>query len=120
MLQTGASGVGVVGVSGCLVGHISASDIKDMGSQLSMRKLFISIEVFLMAKVTGQVVPRLLHVTHDQTLADLFVLFREHYTHRVHVVDSHLDLKAIGVITLADVLSLFAVTFPTRPVGLNA
>lgn len=120
MQDTGASGLGVVDASGKLVGNVSSSDIKDLGSHFSLRKFFIPLKEFLMAKVTGQSVPRLLHVTPKSSLEELLTIFHKHQVHRVYLVDSHESLKPQGVITLADVLSIFAVTFPTQPVGLSA
>jgi CBS domain-containing protein len=120
MCDTGASGIGVVGPEGVLIGHVSASDIKDIGKNFSIRKFFIQIDEFLMAKVAGQTVPRVVHCTPSSTLKLVFEQFRTHKTHRIHLVESETNLKPIGVVTLSDVISVLAVTYPCKPTGLTA
>lgn len=118
MHETGASGVGIVGPAGNLCGNISASDLKDIYPSMSLRKLFLPISEFLMNKVMGQVTPRLVHIAPQSTIVELLRMFKLYSVHRVYLV-AH-ELKPIGVITLADVLSAFAVTFPTPTVALSS
>jgi CBS domain-containing protein len=102
------SGVGVVDDDDTMIGNISISDIKDIGYSAGMfRRLYVECGAFLSRKIEGGLVPKLVYANRTTQIKDVLEKFRDHAIHRVYVVTAGFH-KPLGVITLTDVMRVFA------------
>lgn len=101
MMQHRVSALAVTEEDGELVGNISSTDIKLM-RQFQYDALLDSVEDYL--KVSRPLGGSLVACTDVCTLADAVRQMVERHVHRVYVVDE--AKKAIGIVTLSDVLRI--------------
>lgn len=101
------SGVAVVDEKDKLIGNVSMSDIKSIGSKGEFIKVLnIPCKEFIMSKIEGHPVPRLVSLKDTATLYDVLEMMKNTHVHRVYIVSNDNTIKR--VITLTDILKLFA------------
>jgi len=98
------SAVGVVDDEGCLVGNISASDLKTICSDASeISRLFLPADKFLELNTPGaRFGPASFSLGTGNTFEDVLKALLLTQAHRLYVVDG--SRKPVGVISLVDVL----------------
>jgi len=107
MIELGVSGLGVTDSDGKLVANISATDIKKFGyDNYLLSNMFLTLDKFLVLdKESGAEVPPVITVSSSDTLRTLLQRFSETRVHRLYIQDGE---EHKGVISMGDVLSLFA------------
>jgi len=106
------SGTAVLDNTGRIIGNISISDLKDIGFAAGMfRKLYQNVGSFLERKVEGQDVPKLVWTYSSSPLRDVLYRLRANGIHRCYLVEND-SMKPAGVITLTDILRVFATLQP--------
>lgn len=109
MRKNRISGVGVVNADGVLVGVLSVTDLRSVGYDDQLfKRLYTPVSEFLkLAHSQNAQKPRgVITVNLENTVGDVFTLFGKYGIHRLYVVDA--ANKPIGVISLGDLLKLFA------------
>jgi CBS domain-containing protein len=105
LLNKEVSGLGVTSKDGKLIGHLSASDLKDIGyDMLLFGKLFVSVGSFLKQKLDGTSAPPPLTVSHNTTIKELLQDFISYGVHRFFIEDKG---TLLGIISPIDVLRCF-------------
>jgi CBS domain-containing protein len=107
--QNGVTGVAVFDLDGCVVGNISVSDLRDLGSSMEMFfKVFMTARKFIDNKISGSDAPALAFVTPATSFGDMLTKITMMGVHRVYVVERADARLPIGVIALLDIIRLFA------------
>jgi CBS domain-containing protein len=109
MRKNRVSGVGVVNASGLLIGVLSVTDLRSVGyDEHLFKRLYSTVAEFLKVahRHNSHKPQSVITVSAENTVGDVFALFSKYSIHRLYVVDEL--KKAIGVISLGDVLKLFA------------
>lgn len=105
--QFNIGGVAVLDTDGRVIGNISITDLKDMGYSLDMfRKMFIPALEFINRKIEGADIPKVVWVTKDSEIQEVFHLFRTHWIHRVYLVDKNTK-RPIDVVSASDLINVF-------------
>jgi len=111
IISSGITGLPVTDLHGRLVNNLSASDLKGITEQ-SFFKLEIPIHEILSYR-TGKLPPVV--CTDKSTLMDVMEKINKTGVHRVWMVDE--DFHPIGVVTLTDILQIFATNcFSSNPI----
>jgi len=71
------------------------------------RRLMVPAGQFINRKIEGGLVPKLVYATRSTTIKEVLEKYRDHYIHRVYVVTAGFH-KPLGVITLTDIMHVFA------------
>eukprot|EP01125_Pyxidicula_operculata_P020712 TRINITY_DN772_c0_g1_i1.p1 TRINITY_DN772_c0_g1~~TRINITY_DN772_c0_g1_i1.p1 ORF type:complete len:330 (+),score=79.13 TRINITY_DN772_c0_g1_i1:132-1121(+) len=107
MLSQNISGVAVVDSNGKLVGSLSVTDLRVVGFNTDLlKKMLLSVGDFV-AAVAANKQHSIYSITPDSKISSVVNLFQVNQLHRVFVVDPESG-KPIGVISLNDLLRLFA------------
>ena len=109
MRKNRVSGVGVVDDSGALIGVLSVTDLRSVGYDDQLfRRLYTTVGDFIAtAQNANAAKPRtVITVKLNNSVAQVFELFNKYGIHRLYVVDA--ENRPIGVISLGDLLKLFA------------
>lgn len=102
------SGVAVNNGEGKLIGNISISDLKDIGSEADkFSKLFIEVKKFIQSRDYGKKVPNLVFVTPTKSIKELLQQFKTYGIHRVYIVQNDSVHAPVGIINSTDVVSFF-------------
>jgi len=104
----GITGVAITDDEDRIIGNISISDLKDIGSSAeNFRKVYLDCGTFIEQRETGVSVPKLIWANRKSSIKEVLGQFRAHKIHRVYIVEpqSHMPM---GVITTTDIISLFA------------
>lgn len=100
------SGVAVVDEKDTIVGNVSMSDIKSIGSRGEFIKVLnIPCKEFIMSKIEGHPIPRIVSVKESATLNEVLEMVKHTHVHRVYILSDNNTIKR--VITLTDILKLF-------------
>mmetsp|Transcript_24448 Transcript_24448/g.34270 ORF Transcript_24448/g.34270 Transcript_24448/m.34270 type:complete len:334 (+) Transcript_24448:57-1058(+) len=101
----GVSGIAVVNKHGKLIGNISASDLKQIGSNSDLlHHLFVSTKDYLKYFLGVDRIPKPYCVQPSATLEEALGLIIKTRAHRIYVVDE--ERHPIGVISLTDILKV--------------
>jgi len=112
MDMIGITGVAITNDDDRIVGNISISDLKDIGSSAeNFSKLYLDCGTFIKQRETGSNVPPLVWANRKSTIKEVLGQFRAHNIHRVYVIESQTHTP-VGVITTNDLISLFATILP--------
>jgi len=99
-------GIAILDDNGSIVGNISASDLKIIGHTASLLPILLKpLKEFSTLLPTNKMIPGPVNVSPSNTIEELFFKINLTKVHRVYVVDQR---NLIGVISLLDLLSLFA------------
>jgi len=112
ILETSKSGIAVVRQNAFeqeeLIGNISASDLKDIGTSAELfALLYVPVISFLERKTGNKTLPPPQAVSPSDTISSVLWNFFQSKVHRLFVVNPDLDEQLVGVITPNDVLKLF-------------
>lgn len=116
------SGIAVVDEDGKLIGNTSARDIKNAVMDAGRTGMDMDILSYLAQVRQSQVVKNdpypTCHVHEDATVGHVVNLLAKTGYHRVFVVDS--DMKPVGVVSFADIISFFVKKGMVNSDGVNA
>jgi len=112
LYMRGITGMGVVDSNGKLIGNVSASDLRGL-QWFDFASLTLSVQDFL-TSAKARTVARECHSMHmrvvelhpSSTLEELITVFANSRVHRVYICEEKIP---VGVVTLTDVLSVFAI-----------
>lgn len=114
MHNTDVSGIGILDEAGRLVGNISVSDLRAIRTADCFSRLSLPVHHFAGAAglepaplTPGGAAPQVVTVGLADSLATVMGKLVEHSLHRLYVADG--AGKPVGVVTITDVLRLFAV-----------
>jgi len=114
MHNTDVSGVGIVAEAGHLIGNISVSDLRAIRTAACFDRLGRPVDQFAKEAglehgplTPGAAMPQVVTVGLADNLLTVMGKLVEHSLHRIYVVDG--EGLPIGVVTITDILRLFAV-----------
>jgi len=104
------SGVVIVDDNDKMIGNVSMSDIKSIGTKGEfIRIMDIPCKEYIMSKIEGHPVPRIVSLNDSCTLNEVLQYLRATFVHRIYITSNDTIKK---VITLTDILKLFKTSAP--------
>jgi len=104
----GITGIAITNDEDRIIGNISISDLKDIGSSAAnFKKLYLDCGTFIEQRETGVNVPKLIWANRRSSIKEVLGQFKAHKIHRVYIIEPQSHMP-VGVITTTDIISLFA------------